>query len=156
MALSQWALFLGLLAGGCVAVPSASAPDRQAVYGYDGHCIIADSQDRAIYTTTAASPSVYMTNVWRRPTACSSLSGRADPDGACMRVYLLQRIWGHSSSASPRRLRLSTLGVSTYPYWASAPMHSGDASMYPPGGSHTFLGGERPCNHPVPIVIRQV
>jgi hypothetical protein len=50
--LRQWALLLGLLVGGCAAVPSASPPDRQAVYGYDGHCIVAASQARAIYTTT--------------------------------------------------------------------------------------------------------
>jgi hypothetical protein len=47
-------LLLELLVGGCVVVPSASAPDRQAIYGYDGHCIVADSQARAIYTTTGS------------------------------------------------------------------------------------------------------
>ena len=54
IALRRGALLLGLLVGGCAAVPSASHPDRQAVYGYDGHCIVADSQARAIYTTTGS------------------------------------------------------------------------------------------------------
>jgi hypothetical protein len=52
--LRRWALLLGFLVGGCAAVPSASPPDRQAVYGYDGHCIVAASQARAIYTTTGS------------------------------------------------------------------------------------------------------
>ena len=52
--LRRWALLLGLLVGGCAAVPSASTSDRQAVYGYDGRCIVADSQARAIYTTTGS------------------------------------------------------------------------------------------------------
>jgi len=52
IALSRWALLGGLLVGGCAALSSTSVPDRQAVYGYDGQCIVADSQARAIYTTT--------------------------------------------------------------------------------------------------------
>lgn len=52
IALSRWALLCGLLAGGCSAVPST--PNRQAVYGYDGPCIVAESQARAIYTTTGS------------------------------------------------------------------------------------------------------
>ena len=52
-ALSRWALLCGLLVGGCAAV-SPSVSDRQEVYGYDGQCIVADSQARAIYTTTGS------------------------------------------------------------------------------------------------------
>jgi len=51
---SRWALLGGLLMGGCAAVSSPSVSDRQAVYGYDGQCIVADSKARAIYTTTGS------------------------------------------------------------------------------------------------------
>jgi hypothetical protein len=52
--LSRWALLGGLLVVGCAAVPSPSLSNRQAVYGYDGQCMVADSQARAIYTTTGS------------------------------------------------------------------------------------------------------
>jgi|SoiMethySBSTD1v2_1073268.scaffolds.fasta_scaffold76135_1 hypothetical protein len=54
IALSRWVLLGGLLVGGCVAVSSPSVSDRQAVYGYDAQCIVADSQARAVYTTTGS------------------------------------------------------------------------------------------------------
>ena len=54
IALNRWALLGGLLVGGCTAVSSTSVSDRQVVYGYDGPCIVADSQARAIYTTTGS------------------------------------------------------------------------------------------------------
>ena len=143
--------------GGCVAVPSASAPDRQAVYGYDGHCIVVDSQARAIYTTRGSLSQRIYDECLTPPAPPAAVYPDARVQMALVCVSACCNAFGAIvASASPRRLRLSTLGVSTYPYWASAPMHSGDASMYLPGGSNTFLGGERPCNHPVPIVIRQV
>lgn len=49
--LSGWVLLCGLLVSGCATVPSTPVSDHQAVYGYDGHCIVAASQARAIYTT---------------------------------------------------------------------------------------------------------
>ena len=52
MTLHRGALLLGLLVGGCATAPSV--PDRQVVYGYDGPCLVAASQTRAIYTTTGS------------------------------------------------------------------------------------------------------
>jgi hypothetical protein len=54
IALYRGALLLGLLAEGCATGPSASVSDRQVVYGYDGPCVVAASQARAIYTTTGS------------------------------------------------------------------------------------------------------
>ena len=54
MTLRRGALLVGLLVGGCAAGPSASVSDRQVVYGYDGPCIVAASQARAIYTMTGS------------------------------------------------------------------------------------------------------
>jgi hypothetical protein len=54
IALRRGALLLGLLMGGCATGQPASVPDRQVVYGYDGPCLVAASQTRAIYTTTGS------------------------------------------------------------------------------------------------------
>ena len=69
MTLRRGALLVGLLVGGCATGPSASVLDRQVVYGYDGPCIVAASQARAISTTTGEP----------RPASGRAMSGAADP-----------------------------------------------------------------------------
>src|SRR5215510_6791575 len=98
-----------------------------------------------------------MMNVWRSHAPPAAVYPGTRVQRALVCVSACCNAFGTIvAPASPRRLRLSTLGVSTYPYWASAPMHAGDASLYLSRGSRTLLGGEYPCTPPVPIVIHQV